>query len=55
MMKSLLLATAAVATFAAAPALAQDAAGSIGVQYSEADFGAPAKAYSGTPKHAAAR
>lgn len=42
MMKSLLLATAAVATFAAAPALAQDAAGSIGVQYSEADFGAPA-------------
>ncbi|MES2834977.1 MAG: hypothetical protein V4707_09760 [Pseudomonadota bacterium] len=41
MMKSLLLATAAVATFAAAPALAQDAAGSIGVQYSEADFGAP--------------
>lgn len=43
MMKSLLLATAAVATFAAAPALAQDAAaGSIGVQYSEADFGGSA-------------
>lgn len=42
MMKSLLLATAAVATFAAAPALAQDAAaGSIGVQYSSADAGAP--------------
>jgi len=40
MMKSLLLATAAVATFAAAPALAQDAAGSIGVQYSQSDFGA---------------
>ena len=41
MMKSLLLATAAVATFAAAAAMAQDAAGSIGVQYSEADFDAP--------------
>lgn len=42
MMKSLLLATAAVATFAAAPALAQDAvAGSIGIQYSEADVDAP--------------
>lgn len=39
-MKSLLLATAAVATFAAAPALAQDAAGSIGVSYSQSDFGA---------------
>lgn len=35
MMKSLLLATAAVATFAAAPALAQDAAGSIGVTYTD--------------------
>ena len=41
MMKSLLLATAAVATFAAAPALAQDAAGSIGVQYSDTDVDAP--------------
>ena len=42
MMKSLLLATAAVATFAAAPALAQDAAGSIGVQYGQTEIdGAP--------------
>lgn len=40
MMKSLLLATAAVATFAAAPALAQDAAGSIGVTYSATDVDA---------------
>lgn len=41
MMKSLLLATAAVATFAAAPAMAQDAAGSIGIQYSDTDVDAP--------------
>jgi len=34
-MKSLLLATAAVAAFAAAPALAQDAAGSVGVTYTD--------------------
>ena len=39
-MKSLLLATAAVAVFAAAPALAQESVGSIGVAYvnSEAEI-----------------
>ena len=40
MMKSLFLASAAVAALAAAPALAQDAAGSIGIQYSNTDIGA---------------
>lgn len=37
-MKSLFLATAAVAAFAAAPALAQEPVGSIGVAYSNAEF-----------------
>lgn len=37
-MKSLFLATAAVAAFAAAPALAQDSVGSVGVTYSKADI-----------------
>ncbi|MDP1618916.1 hypothetical protein [Phenylobacterium sp.] len=36
-MKSLLLATAALATFAAAPAFAQDSVGSIGVSYANTD------------------
>jgi len=39
-MKSLFLATAAVAAFAAAPALAQDGIGSIGVVYSNGDLDA---------------
>lgn len=38
MMKSMLLATVAVATFAAAPALAQDVAGSVGVTYSQGEL-----------------
>ncbi|MGZ9113249.1 MAG: outer membrane beta-barrel protein [Brevundimonas sp.] len=37
-MKSLFLATAAVAAFAAAPAFAQDSVGSIGVKYSNTDI-----------------
>ena len=37
-MKSLFLATAAVAAFAAAPALAQDAIGSVGVSYNHGKF-----------------
>lgn len=37
-MKSLFLATAAVAAFAAAPALAQDGVGSVGLTYSNADI-----------------
>ncbi len=41
MMKSLLLATAAVATFAAAPAFAQDAAGSVGVSYTDTTIDTP--------------